>query len=235
MKIIKNNTLSPITINGSTIPSMSQLEIPVTEYSAWATSTVLISLISSGDVIVNNGEYDLPIDVGIDHMSSIGGVVAIHDNIEVFPVTGELAPEIYEVGPAVVGYRMQINDKIYANAKYDRISGSKVIFEIHCCVDNTIADRWVAFDLYTIVSDGNDSQVMSGYDLNATFGPFLIPTVSNKMFKISAELPSELFTSNRRYVFSSGTRIDVAPLGKTNPVNDPVILQICRVYYRKAN
>lgn len=62
-KIVKNTTLSslPISDTGISIPtSPDSYEIPSQDFWLWAASSDVVDAIVSGDVIVNDGEDDLP-------------------------------------------------------------------------------------------------------------------------------------------------------------------------------
>ena len=66
-KILKNTTISDIIIGdtGITIPTSAQYTIPHQDYLLWAASSEIISFINSGDIIVNDGVKDLPVNLGL--------------------------------------------------------------------------------------------------------------------------------------------------------------------------
>jgi hypothetical protein len=66
-KILINTTASPVEIpdTGVTIPADSQYLIVQQDYWLWAASTDAASLIAAGTLVVNDGEYNLPIRAGI--------------------------------------------------------------------------------------------------------------------------------------------------------------------------
>jgi hypothetical protein len=59
MKIIKNNTASPIILLGVTINANSEYTIPIQDEPAWASSDAVVESIGSGDILVNDGHEDL--------------------------------------------------------------------------------------------------------------------------------------------------------------------------------
>ena len=60
-KIVKNQTTSNITVGdtGVTIPASGQYTIPPVDYLLWAESDDIITSINAGDLILNDGIYDL--------------------------------------------------------------------------------------------------------------------------------------------------------------------------------
>lgn len=69
-KILKNTTQSDITINdtGMTITTLTDYTIPATEYPLWAASENVLTHITSGDIVVNDGNQDLSAGDAIDHL-----------------------------------------------------------------------------------------------------------------------------------------------------------------------
>ena len=67
-KILKNTTVSdvPIQDTGFTVPASGQIEIDVPQYSNFANSSNVITLIADGTLVVNDGTNDLSISNGID-------------------------------------------------------------------------------------------------------------------------------------------------------------------------
>lgn len=67
-KIVKNTTNSDISISdvGVTVSANSQITIPISDYSLWASSDEIITHIGSGDVVINDGSNDLGISDGVD-------------------------------------------------------------------------------------------------------------------------------------------------------------------------
>lgn len=72
-KVLKNTTASPITVTdtGVTIPTLSNYTIPAQDYLLWASSSDAVSYIGSGDILVNDGSFDLSISDGIDLIKGI--------------------------------------------------------------------------------------------------------------------------------------------------------------------
>lgn len=66
MKIVKNITVSPITVSdvGVTIPGNDQYLIAPQDYLLWAASSNIITFIGSGDLVINDGSVDLNISDG---------------------------------------------------------------------------------------------------------------------------------------------------------------------------
>lgn len=61
VKILKNNTASPVSVKdvGVTIAASSSYTIPQQDYLLWAASSNVLTLISAGTIIVNDGLRDL--------------------------------------------------------------------------------------------------------------------------------------------------------------------------------
>jgi hypothetical protein len=69
-KILKNTTISTIFVldTGVSIPGGFSYEIPQMDYLLWASSTEVVPLITSGDLIVNNGSVDLSASDGVRYL-----------------------------------------------------------------------------------------------------------------------------------------------------------------------
>lgn len=72
-KILKNTTISDIVLKsvGATVPASSQLLIEKTLYSLFSSDdsiSEITSYINSGDIIVNNGTYDLNATNGLNYL-----------------------------------------------------------------------------------------------------------------------------------------------------------------------
>lgn len=67
-KIIKNTTGSVIAINdtGISVPANSQYTVPATDYNVWAESANVLSYLTSGDLVVNDGSNDLSVSDGLN-------------------------------------------------------------------------------------------------------------------------------------------------------------------------
>lgn len=69
-KILKNITALEISIDdtGVTIDASSEYIIPAQDYLLWSTSVDIISLVNSGDIVVNDGINDLTSFFGLKYL-----------------------------------------------------------------------------------------------------------------------------------------------------------------------
>ena len=85
-KILKNTTVSDIVLKavGFTVPASGQLLIEKTQYDLFSSDDSISEIstyISSGDIVVNNGTYDLSATIGLNYMRmSDHGKNVLHDN-----------------------------------------------------------------------------------------------------------------------------------------------------------
>jgi hypothetical protein len=98
--IIKNNTLSPITIqdlSGVTVDSTSQLTLTdIFYFYDIAKSINLKTYVSNGNIIINNGTSDLSVSNGLDHItikSSYDVSQEITTSAEQYHYFGSTAPD----------------------------------------------------------------------------------------------------------------------------------------------
>jgi hypothetical protein len=72
-KILKNDSGSNITVSdtGITINNSSQYTIPPQDYLLWAASSDVITEVGAGNLVVNDGSFDLSISDGIDLIKGI--------------------------------------------------------------------------------------------------------------------------------------------------------------------
>lgn len=72
LKILKNTTASNIFITdtGVTLLASSNYTIPTQDYALWAQSSNIISQIGTGDIVVNDGSFDLNIAEGVGLVQS---------------------------------------------------------------------------------------------------------------------------------------------------------------------
>lgn len=67
-KILKNDSGSTVTVNdtGVSIPNASQYTIQPQDYLLWAASSDVVTQVGNGNLVVNDGSFDLSISDGID-------------------------------------------------------------------------------------------------------------------------------------------------------------------------
>lgn len=72
-KVLKNTTGSTISVTdvGVSIPSMSSYTIPPQDYLLWAASSDVVAPVGLGDIVVNDGSFDLSPSDGIDLLKGI--------------------------------------------------------------------------------------------------------------------------------------------------------------------
>ena len=203
--------------------------IPAGQFDKAADSLALRNMILAEEVIVNDGSDDLEPSVGIAHIEA--GVVFEHSDISLLMGVGSNAPSLVEVSPAVIGGSMEIGDVIYGQSRLDRIIGSTVGVQIHLAIDNSVADRWIQFELAFRTTNGFNDKAMNAVDDTLVMGPFLVPVVPFKIFPKTINIPTEWFANGEKYLFLSVKR--VVATGKTAPANDPIILRYCKEFYKK--
>jgi hypothetical protein len=228
--IIKNTDSVEHSWGGIIIAATSQYSMQEVDRIRFQSDEAFLTDLASGLAVVNNGEDDLVPDQGLLHLHN--KLIFIHDDMDLYPGVGENAAAAKRVSAAVAGFEFKIGDEMFTQARLDDIVGDEVEFESHWCINNAVADRWVAFEVGLISTSGGGDKVMTTPDVVATAGPFLVPTTPNQIFRFSGTLPSSYFQNGEKYIYFGIKRIDVVPLGKTNPTNNPVLFRICKIYTR---
>lgn len=235
-KILKNTTSLDIilTVNGFTVPAMSDVTVVVQNYELLASDnsiSELTPLINSGDIIINNGSEDLPAQVGINHISSVQGVIYEHGDITLLPAVTVNAPEVMKISDAVIGNCLEVGEEIFGQTRVDLWAGGDVSFQLHCCINNTDLDKWVQFDVSYFTTNGINDKQANAIPSVLTTDAFEVPSTAYRVFEISVDIPSSAFANGEKYLFVGVKRITAT--GKDAPTNHPVILRYCKQYYKK--
>lgn len=228
--IIKNTDSVEHSWGGIIVAATSQYTMQEVDRIRFQSDEDFLTDLSTGLAVVNNGDVDLVPDQGLLHLHN--KLVFIHDDMDLYPGVGESAAAAVKVSAAVAGFEFRMGDEMFTQGRLDDIVGDGVEFESHWCINNTVADRWIAFEIGLISTSGGGDKAMTTPDIVATAGPFLIPTVANQIFRLGEILPSSFFQNGEKYIYFGIKRIDVVPLGKTNPTNNPVLFRVCKIYTR---
>ena len=72
-KILKNDSGATVTVSdtGVSIPDASQYTIQPQDYLLWAASSDVVTEVGAGNLVVNDGSFDLSISDGIDLIKGI--------------------------------------------------------------------------------------------------------------------------------------------------------------------
>ena len=171
--------------------------------------------LSDGYAVVNNGTIDLDAEQGLLHMHK--QLIFIHEDMDLYPAVGANAAAAVKVSNSVVCFEFRIGDEMFTQGRLDDIVGDMVNFEAHFSVDNAVADRWIAFEINLITTNGGGDKVMTTPDIAATAGPFLVPTTPHQMFRINGQLPATFFGAGEKYVYFGIKRIDATTPWKSRP------------------
>lgn len=230
-KIIKNLTGSTYQIINRDIANNSSYDIDQSFWLELSNDTSIHDLISAGTLVMNDGSIDLPESVGVAHAESITGVVKHHGDITLLSSIGENAPAVVKISNAVVGFEMEINDEIYGQSRVDNYAGGDVKIQIHMAINNTVADRWIQFEVSYWTTNGLNDKNADIVTDTLIMGPIEVPTTAYRIFETSVSVPSSAFSSNEKYIFIGIKR--VVATGKTAPANNPTIFRYCKEYYEK--
>lgn len=231
--IVKNTTASPQNWGGIDFEPSSQYSLQEVDRIRFLSDPDFLIVLNSGDAVVNNGDVDLPADQGLLFLKK--QLVFIHEDMDLYPAVSENAAAAIRVSSSCAGFEFEIGDEMFTQGRLDDIIGSGVGFEAHWLIDNSDADRWIAFEISLITTTGGGDKVMTTPDIVATTDPFLVPTTPNQIFRVSGELPSVFFENGEKYIFFGIKRVDVTSLSKTNPTNNPILLRICKIYTRRLD
>lgn len=190
--------------------------------------------ITNGNYIVNNGSEDLSPEVGLVHIQNIEGVTKVHEDAYFMPGVGILAPEPVALSNAAVGYLFGIGDKSYLQFRLDNIVGNEVKIQLHLAIDNSTADRWVAYKSYYRTTTGSGDKTMDSHDGDIETGAIECPTTPYEIFSKVFSIPTNVFDSGEKYIFIGIERVDASLYGKTNPLLvNPALVRMCRIYWKK--
>ncbi len=228
--IIKNTDSIDHEWGGIVIPATSQYSMQEVDRIRFKSDQNFLVALDSALAIINNGDDDLVPEQGYLHLHN--KLVFIHEDMDLYPAAGETAAAGKKLSAASFGFEFEIGDEMFTQGRLDDIFGDGGSFESHWCIDNTVADRWIAFEVGLIATTGGGDKVMTVPDVTVVTDPFLVPTVANQMFRLGGVLPISFFENGEKYVYIGIKRIDVVSLGKTNPINNPVMFRMCKVYTR---
>lgn len=231
--IVKNVTLLEKVWGGIVFDASSQYLLQEVDRIRFLSDDSFLTDLTAGDAVVNNGDEDLNAEQGLLFLKK--QLIFIHEDMDLYPAVGANAAAAIKVSGAIAGFEFKIDDEMFTQGRLDDIIGDAVSFESHWCLDNAVADRWVAFEISLITTTGGGDKVLTTPDVVATAGPFLVPTTPNQIFRLGGELPASFFQNGEKYVYFGIKRVDVTPLGKTNPVNHPRLLRICKIYTRRLD
>jgi len=231
--IVKNTDSVDHVWGGILIPAAGQYTLQEVDRIRFLSDEDFITDLNADLAVVNNGDIDLPTDQGLLYLRK--QLIFIHEDMDIYPAVGSNAAAAEKVSNAIAGFRFEIGDEMFTQGRLDDVIGDDVEFESHWCIDNSTADRWVAFEISLITTTGGGDKVLTIPDIVATAGPFEVPTTPNLIFRLGGALPASYFENGEKYVYFGIKRIDVTSLGKTNPTNDPLLLRICKLYRRRLD
>lgn len=227
-RIIKN--LSGVTkqILNRDVPHNSEYDVPPHFWSELAIETEIQSFLNSGDYVLNNGTEDMPSSVAIYSVTSLGGVVRNHSDITLLPAVTENAPEVCRISGASIGFCMSQGDEIFGQTRLNNYAGGDVEVQLHICIDNSTADRWIQFDVHYITTNGFNDKAMNS--VNGTLEMLEeVPTTPWRIFESVVTIPASAFANGEKYIYIGIERVEAT--GKTAPTNHPNILRYCKRYW----
>lgn len=227
-RIIKNVSGVTKQILNRDVPNNSEYDIPPHFWSEAAIDDEIKSLILSGDYILNNGTQDMPVDVAIYSITSLGGVVRNHSDITLLPAVTENAPEVCRISDASIAFCMNQGDEIFGQTRINNYAGGDVEVQLHMCIDNSIADRWIQFDVHYITTNGVDDKNMNSIDGTLEMLEE-VPTTPWRIFETVVTIPASAFANGEKYIYIGIERVEA--VGKTSPTNNPNILRYCKRYW----
>jgi hypothetical protein len=240
-KILENTTASPIELfyPGITLPVSPDYEIYHGEFPLWASDDVITEIspyVLAGDIVVKNGVEALEPVVGIVHLEV--GVLGFEKDIPVYPGAGEFGGSLVEVSGAVDAIGLALNETMKSKVVLDGFVGTivKLIVDLH--TDNTVADRWAAFDLSSLASTGVDAKVMTTSNLQSEVGLVQAPTVANELFQTTLTIDSANFPNSEPFLSVGLKRVttNTAGLGnKTDIASELMVTRITASYKRRMD
>lgn len=231
--IVKNTDAILHSWGGREIPSNDQYTLQEVDRIRFLSDPDFLANLTAAIAVINNGEDDLLPEEGLLYLNK--QLIFIHEDMDLYPAISENAASAVRVSSSVAGFQFRIGDEMFTQGRLDDIIGTDVMFEAHLCIDNTVADRWIAFEISLITTTGGGDKVMTTPDIVATAGPFEVPTTANQIFRINGTLPATYFSNGEKYVYFGLKRADVTGLGKTNPINNPILFRICKIYTRRLD
>lgn len=228
-KIITNNSGSTQQILNRDIPNTQSYDIPPHLWFELSSDETIHSLILSEDYVVNDGSQDLEPDVGHAHVQSINGVVRNHSDITLLPAVTVKAPEVVRISDATIGFNMMVGEEIFGQSRLNNYAGNSVEIQLHMAIDNSIADRWIQFNVHYITTNGINDKSMNSVNGTLQMGPIEVPTTPWRIFEAVVTIPHTAFENGEKYIYIGIERVTAT--GKTAPTNHPAILRYCKRYW----
>jgi hypothetical protein len=230
-KIVRNESGSTITLGGVVLNDGDSYTVPKTQYTEWSINSKIIDLIRANDLVVNDGNSDLPSNLAEEHI--IAGVVSIHEDIALLPGVGVDAPALTAIDSASTGFEMEIDDKIYGQTRIDGLVGDTVEIQIHYTIDNNTTDKYIEFDLTYFTTNGsNDNKNIQNDTFTVVMGPEEVESTPWLVREISVDLPATAFQNGETYLYFGLVRKNPS---EDSPTNNPIILRYCKRYYKVDN
>jgi hypothetical protein len=232
-KIIKNVDVVEHQWGGLVFQPLTQNTINDTERLRLIDDQHFLDSLTDGNAVVNNGDTDLPADQALLFLHN--QLIFIHEDMDLYPAVGANAAAAVKVSGAIAGFEFRVGDEMFTQGRLDDIVGESVEFESHWCLDNTEADKWIAFEVSLLTTNGGGDKIVTTPDVVATAGPFSVPATANQIFRLGGMLPSSFFENGEKYIYFGIKRIDAVPLGKNNPTNNPILFRVCKIYTRRLD
>lgn len=193
-------------------------------------NTEVLSLISSGDYVVNDGYIDLSPDAGILHIQWRMDI--IHEPVQFSNIIGDNVPRIVMLNSATYGLSFDIENELYLFSHLDNpIASEDISIQLHLALDNTLADRWVQFEITFLSTTGILDKQLNTHDAIITTSKVEVPTDTFRVFDIKTKLTSQYFQNGEDNIFLKIKRINI--LDKTSPINNPILVRVDQIYRRE--
>lgn len=231
---LKNMSGSDAVWGGVVVPNNDSYSVQEVDKFRLVTDYNFLFSLFQGGAVINDGSEDMTPDEATLLLRDL--IRTVHEDVQLIPATCGLlglgAPSLKSVSNSVIGWEFDINDAMYLHTSLDGIIGSTLNIYWHLCINNSIADRWLAYEFhYTLRSDDNTTP------MNTQTGiiypqPILASTTPYQPMEVILPIPISLFDNNR-YLWIGVKRITAEGFGKTNTTNNPILLKACK--YHKRN
>ena len=234
MIIIKNTTANDKTWGGKAYSAYSQYAIQEIDRLRLLSDEFFLTDLANGAALINDGNQDFSdSEMGLLILQKL--LVYAHEDVDVQTAVGLLAPAPTELNSAAMGYAFDIDDKAYLQFRLDQLIGEEIKLQVHLAINNTTADRWVAFECFYRTTNGFNDKVMNTHDGSVIIGPIQVPTTAYRIFAATVSIPASVFANGEHYVYLGLQRIDVSSYSKTNTANNPHVLRCCKLYYKRLD
>lgn len=228
-RILKNVSGGSLQLLNRDIDDGQQYDIPAHLWLELIDDEPIQALVTSGDLIVNDGDEDLSANAGLLHLKQRMG--KSHEPIQFSPPIGENAPEPIPLNGASCGFAFNEDEELYTFTHFDNpIDGEPIDIQLHMTIDNSDADRWVQFEFTWLTTTGSLDKAMNTHDDITPTAQIEVPTTPWLIFEVKTTLPAEYFENGEDNLFLKVKRITAT--GKTAPTNRPVIVKIDKIYKR---